>query len=313
MPNVASHSQSDSRVPDLLKIIGSVVAPTSLFTGLLFYFGQAHVYWFFRYFGLDSSLLGFTVQDYLVRSIDALFVPLIVLMSVGLVMIAGHVALRTRLLGALSPPLLRIVVIAAALAGLALFAVGAAGIFYDTIFEFHLLVSPVSLALGVGLLAYAAHWNRTRRLMAKDAPSEMLRPPWVAVVEGVAVFILIGLSFFWAATDYAAAVGRARARQFASQLEASPDVVVYSAQDLQLEAPGVRAISCRGANAAYRFQYQGLKLMLRSDGQYFLLPAKWSHARGVAVVIPEGDSIRLEFMPPGVAGPASPRRQETSC
>ena len=36
-----------------------------------------------------------------------------------------------------------------------------------------------------------------------------------------------------------------------------------------------------------------LRLMLRSGGHYFFLPDVWSPTAGVAIVIPEGDAVRL--------------------
>jgi Zn-dependent protease with chaperone function len=46
-----------------VRIVGSIVAPTTLLTALLFYFGWSFAYWFFAYFGVDSTVLGLTTQD----------------------------------------------------------------------------------------------------------------------------------------------------------------------------------------------------------------------------------------------------------
>src|SRR5690349_5557949 len=50
----------------------------------MYVFGLLHAYWFFRRFGVDYTLMGLTTQDYLLRSIDGLFVPLVMASSVGL-------------------------------------------------------------------------------------------------------------------------------------------------------------------------------------------------------------------------------------
>jgi hypothetical protein len=48
----------------------------------------------------------------------------------------------------------------------------------------------------------------------------------------------------------------------------------------------------------YRFRYTGLRLIVRSGGKYFLVPAGWSSQNGAsAFVIPDGDDFRLEFQP----------------
>ncbi|MFI7442745.1 hypothetical protein [Nonomuraea indica] len=43
-----------------------------------------------------------------------------------------------------------------------------------------------------------------------------------ARAEWAVVFVLVGVGLFWAANDYSAAVGRARARQFVTELPAAP-------------------------------------------------------------------------------------------
>ena len=127
------------------------------------------------------------------------------------------------------------------------------------------------------------------------------------------MFTLVALSFFWAATDYAAAVGSTRARQFASELSRHPDAIIYSERDLQLEAAGAVKSACRGRDPAYRYRYEGLKLMLRSENRYFFLPSRWSRADGRAIVIPESDSLRFEFSPAQARGRAPIPRRDLPC
>src|SRR5262249_35462545 len=80
----------------LTRIFGQFVAPTTVLTALLFYFGFMHVYWFFHYFGIDSTLLGPSTRDYVMRSVDALWIPLISVAAVGLGLMWGYVALPER-------------------------------------------------------------------------------------------------------------------------------------------------------------------------------------------------------------------------
>ena len=110
----------------------------------------------------------------------------------------------------------------------------------------------------------------------------------------------VGLSMFWAANDYSAAVGRARASQFVVELPDYPSSIVYSLRSLNIAGPGITEIHCPGTNSAYSFRYDGLKLMLQSGDQYVFLPKDWTRRDGVAMVIPRSDSIRLEFV--GSAG-----------
>src|SRR5918911_1335418 len=47
---------SNSALVLALKIAGSIVAPTTLLTALLFYFGLLHAYWFCQYFGVNYTV-----------------------------------------------------------------------------------------------------------------------------------------------------------------------------------------------------------------------------------------------------------------
>ena len=111
-------------------------------------------------------------------------------------------------------------------------------------------------------MVYAAHLWRSTHPSGDRAVAP--RAGWLAVVEWAGVFVLVGLSMFWAANDYSAAVGRSRARQFVAELPIYPRAVVYSERSLNLHAPGVREVRCQNQEAAYRFRYDGLKLVLQS-------------------------------------------------
>ena len=77
-----------------------------------------------------------------------------------------------------------------------------------------------------------------------------------------------------------------------------PDVTVYSAKRLHLEGPTIRETELGGPDAAYRFRYTGLKLVVRSEGKWFLLPTGWTPSnRGAALLLPDTDDLRVEFVP----------------
>jgi hypothetical protein len=287
-----------SGLAQLTRILGTIVAPTTLLTSVLFYFGWMHSYWFFNYFGVNSTVLGLTTEDYLMRALDGLWVPMTVVAGAGLLVLWGHAVLRGRL-ATISPSVLRALVAAMAALGLILAVAGLWSVFAveATALERRLYgtIPPVSLALGVLLLMYAAHlW---RSLAAEPIAPRAGRPPWAAVAEWAGVFVLVGLSLFWAATNYSHAVGTGRAHEHVRTLAAQPSVVVYSHQSLSLNAPGVREQRCHHPEASYRFRYDGLKLILQSGDQYVFLPAKWSPTEGVAVLLPRNDAVRLEFFP----------------
>ena len=123
------------------------------------------------------------------------------------------------------------------------------------------------------------------------------------------VFMLVSVGLFWAVGDYAGAVGTGRGHDVETSLPTLADVVVYSAESLNLRVAGVGEMPCQNPAAAYRFRYDGLKLVLQSGNQYLFLPANWTPADGAALLVPRSDALRLEFLPPGMGTAA----QRTGC
>ncbi|MFF4057079.1 hypothetical protein ACFYZ8_11465 [Streptomyces sp. NPDC001668] len=117
------------------------------------------------------------------------------------------------------------------------------------------------------------------------------------MAEWAVSFVLVGLSLIWAASDYAAAVGRGRAQDLVSQLSTSTTAVLRSERSLGVDVPGVRELRCDSTKSAYPYRYEGLNLVIQSSNQYVLLPQSWTRDAGVALVIPRTDAVRLEFVP----------------
>jgi hypothetical protein len=119
----------------------------------------------------------------------------------------------------------------------------------------------------------------------------------VPVIQWTFTFVLATIGLFWAVTDYSAAVGQARGYEYETKLGGMPETVVFSAKDLGIHGPGVTATACTAQDAAFRFRYDGLVLVLQSGGQSFLLPKGWNRRDGVALVLPRSGDVRLEFAP----------------
>jgi hypothetical protein len=283
----------------LAKIFGAIIAPTTFLTALLYYFGWSHAYWFFDYFGVNSTVLGLTSTDYIMRSVDALFIPMTVVAAVILVALWAHAALRSYLAAEDRPRAFRYLVPAIALAGAILAVGGFVSVFTTTVLSQHLVAAPLSLGSGILLLAYSIHLQRlltvTEHGVRARRPERGAGPGWAGLAEWTFVLALVGLSLFWAATDYSAAVGRSRAREFVTELPTYPNVVVYSEQSLSLTGPGIKEVRCHNPNAAYGYRYDGLKLVVESSDQYLFLPALWTPTSGAAILIPRTSSLRLEF------------------
>ena len=83
--------------------------------------------------------------------------------------------------------------------------------------------------------------------------------------------------------------------QLERALPDQPAAVLFSANSLSLDVDGVTEVRCDDPEAAYRFRYDGLRLVRQSGDQYLLLSSTWSRETGSAVLIPRGGDVRLEF------------------
>ncbi|MGS2805010.1 hypothetical protein [Nocardia sp. MW-W600-9] len=277
-------------------MIRNFAAPTTLVTALLFFFGWSHAYWFFDYFGVNSTTIGLTTQDYLMRSQDSLFVPLAAGACLFLLYLLGRRVFQEFVVPRMSVAQRRLLVLATMVVGCVLVAGGLLSIVVST--PLRSLVGAPGLCLvgGVVLVVAAVRLRRTDRGGAE--------PDVLTAGEWGAVFVLVGVGLFWAVADYSAAVGTGRAIEQVEQFADQPSVSVYSDQRLGLAAPGVTELTCPAPDAAYHFRYDGLKLVLQSGNQYLLLPMSWDRSGGVAFLLPRSDANRIDYFPPGAIPPA---------
>jgi hypothetical protein len=67
-----------------LSVAGTLGPPLTVTTSLMFYFGWARSDTQARSMSLDVTLFGFTTQDYVMRSVSTLYIPLLVTVSIAL-------------------------------------------------------------------------------------------------------------------------------------------------------------------------------------------------------------------------------------
>lgn len=278
----------------LARILGQFVAPTTLLTALLIYFGWAHVYWFFYYFGVDSSVLAPSTREYAMRSVDSLFIPLIVFAIVGLALMWDYIALPERVR---QRPLSRWQTIVVTAIGILVLLNGLSRLVVVTPLNRGLCVAPICIIAGVVLLWYLTLLRR-KRIQQEDPTAR--RSDAAILCEWAVMFVLVAMSLFWIATDYSVAVGQTRARQFAAEIPSRPDVILFSEKDLHVDGSQIRETACTTGSeseSAYHFRYDGLVLLIEIGGQYVLLPEAWERGQGTAIVLPkEGvGATRFEF------------------
>ena len=75
-----------------LSLGASVVAPITVISALLFYFGYVSSRAQYAYFGVDVDTIGLSTQDYVMRSPQPLLVPLLTLVMIAVALVALHLA-----------------------------------------------------------------------------------------------------------------------------------------------------------------------------------------------------------------------------
>lgn len=88
-----------NRLERWLSLAGNVVAPVTVLSALLFYFGYASTRAKYEYFGVDVAIVGLSTRDYLMRSARPLLVPIVVLGVAALLGAWLHSAVREVLTG----------------------------------------------------------------------------------------------------------------------------------------------------------------------------------------------------------------------
>lgn len=268
-----------------LKIVASVLANVTLLTALLFYFGFLYTQKFFAYFGVHYTILGQSLDEILARGVDGMLVPFAGVAATVLVVTCVVRYLKARLRPRTWLSLLRKGMPVAAVLGFGLVGLAVVVMRDPASFWFYPGVPGLGLAAGVLLVFFA--W---RQFISDRAGATAF-----AIVEWGITFLLVTIALFWSVSDYSAGVGVRSAGEKEAQLPYLPNAVLYSAKSLNLTAEGVHRVVCADAEAAYRYRYDGLKILLQSGGQYVFVPAGWQAGSGTAFVIPRTDSLRLEF------------------
>ena len=284
------------------KALLAFVPPVSLITGLLFYFGWARSQEQARVLGADVSVFGYTTRDYLLRSVDSLYLPFMVLTAVGLLCLAGHQAVTGRLREVtpehpdetLSRTGLGLAILGVLLVGYGLlYSLGE--VERDRFVD---VTGPLALGVG-GLLSAYGGWLRRRArgvsrvgAWGQDAPA-----PWAAPLAAGLLLSFVTLSLFWAVGNFAVWRGRDLAVYIATTYEQRPGVVVYSPTRLALEGVTEDELQEPGEEP-YAYRYSGMRLLDQASGTYFLMPDDWDLGHRL-ILLKDRDDLRVELLSGG--------------
>jgi hypothetical protein len=280
-------------------IAGLVVANSSLLIAVLVYMGWAYTNAMWGYFHLNPLDLGVGVVEYMLRGLD-LFSSSLVIFAVAFIAVTAARAwdlnlsrfqARTdkvidRILGG-HPKLASSGMVRRMRTGRgAMIAVGMA-------------VTAIGLALA--LLAQYFIIPTYLVLSLLGAGPLILTWPTRTHHNGRSLYALAisvaAVSVLWAGSLYANSLGIRAAQQLVSGLPGHTAVAVYSTQRLALSGPGV-TIQDLGTTFQYRYEYQGLRLLMIRSGTYYLLAAEWTPQYELTYILSDSDQIRIELYSP---------------
>jgi hypothetical protein len=280
----------------------AVVAPTTVVTAMLLYFGYIATRARFAYFGVYLDLADLSNRDLVLYGIEVLYPPVAILLLAVLVLAAAHLAVtwvtsrrdKSRTVLLLAGVL--------ALAGLLLLARAVIGLSVAHVSRDETPgTTALALAAGPGLCAYACRLAARVTIQRDDAPPALrtwylaarrLRLTALTAAAGLAV-----TGLFWAGTSFAWRLGEGRAYDDALQLPDRPEVVVDTGERLIDLPPYVQeTVLPAESGAKFRYRYRGLRLLIQGGGRLFLVPEHWT-AQGRTLILPYDDGVRLQVIP----------------
>ncbi len=290
-PVAADPPDAASTLRSALSVITTVGTPLTIITALMLYFGWARSDAQSRWMGIDVSLFHFSAQDFVLRSISTLFVPLLVAGVVGIVWLELH---RRAAAASADPERSRVVRVAGTVtmcAGIATAVVGVALAAMKLQWPFGSVVFPLLLAGGT---AFAAYGRQLRQLGRGPAAVRISVPRWQVVLENLFVGVIIALAVFWAVGEYAGIVGRGVGREIEGTISSLPKATAISEVPLGIDAPNVTTNEISvGPKTLYRTS--GLRLLGESGGRIFLLNDGWSRRSGSIIVLEDDKSVSWQF------------------
>lgn len=307
----------------------TIVAPATVLSGLLFYFGYVSSRAQFEYFGVDVDTIGLSTRDYVMRSPQPLLVPLLTLVLIGIATLRLHVEISRRVAGAslagepeadststadetragLRLPGYRRRARQATVAGLSILAAGIVLLLSYPVLRqwgFFNLVTPLVLAFGAGLFAYASHIGTLLHPAATPAADAGARADTARAhaersviafrrAGSALVFVVVVANIFWATATIAQWSGRGLAHDEAKHLDRLPSVILDTQQRLFLRDPGVEETLLPAApGQTLHYRYRHLRLLIDGHDRMFLVPDQWS-ASDSTLVVPLDNTVRVQF------------------
>src|SRR4051794_11877173 len=99
------------------------------------------------------------------------------------------------------------------------------------------------------------------------------------------IILLLIFLIFWNTERAAMFLGEQVAAEYKANPQQFAPIVIYSKDDLHMDAEGVETRKLGDDENAYRYRYAGLRLMESSADRYVLINEIWSNGRGRVFII----------------------------
>ncbi|GAA1119031.1 hypothetical protein GCM10009630_16040 [Kribbella jejuensis] len=266
-----------SQLERWVSFAAGIVAPVTLLSALLFYFGYVSARSQYEYFGIDVDTIGLSTQDYVMRSPQPLLVPLLVITLLAVAGLLLHNAIHPTPLAVRRAARIAVLVLIVGVIGLLAYPL-IGGIPY------YALIVPAVIGLAAAALAYLTYLRR------KADPAVGPQRILIALLA-----IATTTCAFWATATTAQYSGRGLAKSDARHLNRFPVVILDTKERLSLRSPGIEETTLRPSTGqTFNYRYRGLRLLVVGQNRLFLVPQTWT-ASNTTVVLPLDDSIRVQF------------------
>jgi hypothetical protein len=294
---------------DVFAVLGSLGAIITLVTAMMFYFGWRRSDAQSKAMGIDVSLFGFSPQDYVLRSISSLFLPLLAVFGLvlGWVWVHGRVNGLVQAEQATTADRRRRTLVATRWGAVGTTAMAAAALVFAVLagqrtrpwpvgplsrrLADHEWIVPCLLVVGTLLASYLL-WMRRQLAPPASRPEPNGSH---AVLAAVLVGAIVVLGAVWMLEDYAGTVGQRDAQQIAATVSRLPRAIVISRTSLGIRADNVREESFDSGDGGQRYRTTGLRLLGRSAGKMLLLHDGWTARTGTVIVLPDSDEFVWQF------------------
>jgi hypothetical protein len=273
-----------------LGVVGLFIAPTTVITGLCFYFGYVSTRAFLAYFGVDSDAIGYTTGDYVLQSVSVLY-PQIVGLLLGWLALLWAAAVARRLAAHdFAPRRKRFVAYTIIGIGVLIALRGVVGLRWPTEAIGGQALTPITLATGTVVIV-GGYW-----LWITARSEEVRRRATTAERASLALAAaVVLLALFWVANIFATAYGMNKAELTAATLwSKETGVTLETSQPLTAPKNMIveRTVSSGGSETpSYRYQcFRGLAV---HGDRWVLVPARWTPENGYAVIVDVGPKDRI--------------------